>query len=101
MKPWDDMEPRERDAVTPLQKSYFLLLAGYLENGHGWWHPPSCLASWPIHEAFEMAQRHKERMTYEDLVQYYRDVGAKTISRTTYDQWVKDAEPAAAEKGAQ
>jgi hypothetical protein len=28
--------------------------AGWVKNERGWWHPPSCVAAWPLDEAWEM-----------------------------------------------
>lgn len=51
----------------------YLWNGGWLQNSRGWWHPPSCLASWPLSEAFEMAKNDEEkgvRMTPEQVADY-------------------------------
>ena len=48
----------------------YLRLGGWLQGDSGWWHPPSCLASWPEHEAVEIAKRDEARglrMTENEL----------------------------------
>ncbi len=47
-------------------KADYLRAGGWLENRRSWWHPPSCLASWPLDEAFEMAKRDEERGTRKE-----------------------------------
>lgn len=56
----------------------YLWRGGWLENASGWWHPPNCLASWPIHEAYDMAKRDEKdglRMTPEQTIEYHREMG--------------------------
>jgi len=51
----------------------YLRLGGWIQGNGGWWHPPSCLASWPENEAIEMARRDEangRRMTETELRQY-------------------------------
>lgn len=61
--------------ITPsfAEQRQYLIDGGWLENLRGWWHPPSCLASWPLPEAYKMAKRDEERglrMTPEEVSQY-------------------------------
>ena len=57
----------------------YLRSGGWLQNDRsGWWHPPSCLASWPLREAFAMAKRDEksgQRMTSEEVAEYHREIG--------------------------
>lgn len=41
--------------TTDDDRRKYLEDGGWIENHRGWWHPPSCLASWPIGEAYVMA----------------------------------------------
>ena len=48
----------------------YLWAGGWMQNMQGWWHPPNCLASWPIEEAYEMAMRDESaglRITRDEL----------------------------------
>jgi hypothetical protein len=42
-----------------------LRAGGYLQNRRGWWHPPSCLASWPLREAYTMAQKDEAKPAHD------------------------------------
>ncbi len=51
----------------------YLWDGGWLQGSRGWWHPPSCMASWPIEEAYAMAKRDEadgRRMSAEDVKEY-------------------------------
>lgn len=37
-------------------KERYIRGGGWIQNGRGWWHPPSCLASWPLDQAYLMAK---------------------------------------------
>ena len=43
--------------TTDDDRRKYLEDGGWIENHRGWWHPPSCLASWPIGEAYVMAKK--------------------------------------------
>ncbi len=61
--------------VPTLDMAVFLREGGWIENHNGWWHPPSCLASWPLGEAYAMAKRDEAqgaRMTPEQVQEYLR-----------------------------
>ena len=47
--------------TTECEMRQYLIDGGWLENIRGWWHPPSCLASWPLDQAYKMAKRDEER----------------------------------------
>lgn len=54
----------------------YLWLGGWLQNPHAWWHPPHCLASWPVDEAVEAARRDEQRgrrMTLDELRAYHAE----------------------------
>lgn len=42
---------------TEQEMSDYLFGGGWLQGNSGWWHPPNCLASWPLVEAYEAAKR--------------------------------------------
>jgi hypothetical protein len=68
-----------------IDKVMYLWRGGWLENGRGWWHPPNCLAAWPIDEAYKMAKNDEERglrMTPEDTIEYHREVGLRVTDDT-------------------
>jgi len=51
----------------------YLRDGGWLQNFRGWWHPPNCLASWPLDQAVKMARDDEAkgtRMTSEEVIQY-------------------------------
>lgn len=70
---------------TEVEKVDYLWKGGWIENNGGWWHPPSCTASWPLNEAFEMAKRDEERglrMSVEQCRDYHRSLGVdENVSR--------------------
>jgi hypothetical protein len=47
--------------MTDFEKEEYLSTGGWLQNNSGWWHPPSCLASWPLDEAVKMAKSDEKR----------------------------------------
>lgn len=60
----------------------YLRLGGWLASNSGWWHPPSCLASWPIDEAVAMAKKDEAsgmRMSRGELRAYLLDVGMGNV----------------------
>ena len=58
----------EQLAAETIAMMGFLRQRGWFTNDfNGWWHPPSCLASWPLREAYEMAKR-------DELAEHRRDV---------------------------
>ena len=55
----------------------YLWLSGWMTNDHsGRWHPPACLANWPIDQAFAMAKE-TGPMTRADLREYHRSCGMR------------------------
>jgi len=59
--------------VTENDKITYLSDGGWTCNRHMWWHPPNCLASWPIDEAYDMAKRDEAkgmRMSPEEVRKY-------------------------------
>ncbi len=57
--------------ITDEEKETYLRDGGWICNG--WWHPPYCLASWPLDEAYEMAKRDEDnglRMTKQEVADY-------------------------------
>lgn len=55
------------------EKQQYLLAGGWLQNYQGWWHPPSCMASWPLDEAYDFAKRDEAsgyRLTPEQVKEY-------------------------------
>ncbi len=59
-------------------KAMYLWRGGWLENARGWWHPPSCLAAWPLDEAYAIAKKDEAsglRMTPAECMEYHADVG--------------------------
>lgn len=60
----------------------YLRLGGWMTNDRGWWHPPSCLASWPIEEAVRMARDDEARglrMNDAELRRYLKSVGVQSV----------------------
>lgn len=56
----------------------YLWLSGWLQNERGWWHPPHCLAAWPVDEAVEAARRDEQRgrrMSFDELRAYHAELG--------------------------
>jgi hypothetical protein len=47
--------------MTEHEKEAYLRGGGWIQNDRGWWHPPNCLASWPVDAAVEMARRDEKR----------------------------------------
>ena len=73
--------------VPESEMSDYLWWGGWLENRNGWWHPPSCLASWPLGEAYDAAKRDEakgHRMTPRQLLEYHRDVGLRTAGAEAF-----------------
>lgn len=63
--------------MTDQDKSNYLWDGGWLINYDGWWHPPHCLASWPLDEAYKMALREEAkglRMSAEEVADYIKGV---------------------------
>lgn len=59
--------------TTHIEMCQYLWAGGWFQSNSGWWHPPNCLASWPIDEAFAMAKRDDGRglrMTAEEAKDY-------------------------------
>jgi hypothetical protein len=68
----------DREYWTPSgsDKEQYLIDGGWIQNGRGWWHPPSCLASWPLDQAYLMAKEDERkglRMSKEEVEAYLRD----------------------------
>lgn len=64
-----------RAKPTESEMIQYLCDGGWICNLRGWWHPPSCLASWPIHEAYEMAKKDEAkgaRMTPAEVAEYLK-----------------------------
>ncbi len=60
---------------TTEQKEQYLRDGGWIQNSRGWWHPPSCLASWPLDQAYLMAkedERKGARMSKEEVEAYLK-----------------------------
>lgn len=55
--------------MTDFDKEEYLTARGWLQNTSGWWHPPLCLASWPLQEAFEMAHDDEQRMLHVEVTE--------------------------------
>lgn len=56
-------------------KERYIRDGGWIQNGRGWWHPPNCLASWPLYEAYLMAkddERKGMRMSQGEVKDYLR-----------------------------
>ncbi len=57
----------------------YLWLGGWLKNDNfGWWHPPNCLASFPIATALKMARKDEKaglRMSINEVKEYHQEVG--------------------------
>lgn len=65
----------------------YLRLGGWMQGRSGWWHPPSCLASWPEADAVRMARADEKsgsRMTEADLREYLRDQRFDAASADSY-----------------
>lgn len=63
--------------MTDQEKRDYLWDGGWMQNNNGWWHPPSCLASWPLDEAYEMAKRDEDRglrLTAKEVMEYLGDL---------------------------
>ena len=61
--------------MSDTDKRQYLFDGGWIQNYNGWWHPPSCLASWPLGEAYEMAkkdEREGSRMTPDEVAEYLK-----------------------------
>ena len=61
--------------MTHLEKIDYLTEGGWIQNRHGWWHPPNCIASFPLEQAMEMAKRDEDRglrMSREEVDEYLR-----------------------------
>jgi hypothetical protein len=57
------------------EKETYLRTGGWFQNDRGWWHPPNCLASWPIDEAVEMARKDEirgTRISQQEAEEYLR-----------------------------
>lgn len=76
-----------------MTKGSYLWARGYLENNRGWWHPPSCVAAWPIDEAYKMARRDSRHMSATELMDYHREVGIRVTEeyREFYKSQVAEA----------
>lgn len=71
--PGDRVKRPPHPEVTDAEKRTYLWDGGWLQNINGWWHPPSCLASWPLNEAYEMAKKDEAkglRMTPDEVKAY-------------------------------
>lgn len=74
----------------------YLWLGGWLENDRCWWHPPECVASFPIEDAVPMAKRDEDRglrLSYRDLDRYHRKVGLGGVPRSLYDELNEHLKP--------
>ena len=63
--------------MTEREQYEYLCEGGWLQNDRGWWHPPNCVASWPLRKAIKMAKRDEERglrMSTGDVMRYLSDV---------------------------
>lgn len=63
----------ETEAKAHYRKTKYLWDGGWLINQPRWWHPPSCLASWPLDEAYQMAKKDEasgQRMKPEEVAEY-------------------------------
>lgn len=73
---WESQESQRNDESSDSGKEQYLIDGGWIQNGRGWWHPPSCLASWPLDDAYRMAkqdERNGIRMNKEEVEAYLRD----------------------------
>ncbi len=39
----------------------YLIAGGWVQNAWAWWHPPHCLASFPLEQAHKMAREDERR----------------------------------------
>ena len=53
---WEQFQ-RYLSTVVEIKKEAYLRSQDWFQNDRGWWHPPDCLAAWPMAEAFDMAQK--------------------------------------------
>jgi hypothetical protein len=72
---WLRKADRIDDSISDSDKTQYLIDGGWIQNGRGWWHPPSCLASWPLDQSYLMAkedERKRLRMSKGEVVSYLR-----------------------------
>jgi hypothetical protein len=72
----DVSENKQHAPPDDAGKEQYLIDGGWIQNGRGWWHPPSCLASWPLDQAYLMAKEDERkglRMSKEEVEAYLRD----------------------------